>query len=137
MNTVQFSDYLHCTVGCHPTRCGEFEKDGQNPEEYFDQLVTLARENKGKVVAVGECGLGVVHIFLCSPFHTLDSQLYLSQADGQLINVFISFCVYTVHVKMCPIKLQPQKLTLFLSLIIYVHVNLYTFLSYSLPLYSV
>lgn len=61
-----------CTVGCHPTRCGEFEHD---PDEYYaalDDLITrhsvrnaAADAGNNSVAAVGEVGLDYDRLFLC------------------------------------------------------------------------
>ena len=47
---------LVATVGCHPTRCSEFEGEG-GPEQYYEGLLKVIQENKDVVVAVGEFGL--------------------------------------------------------------------------------
>ena len=48
---------LFATVGCHPTRCGEFESSEEGPEGHLNSLSKLVEENRGKVVALGEMGL--------------------------------------------------------------------------------
>jgi TatD DNase family protein len=52
---------LYATVGCHPTRSKEFDSFKKGPEAYLAGLESLISKNltgKGRVVALGECGLG-------------------------------------------------------------------------------
>ncbi|KAH7930563.1 Mg-dependent DNase [Leucogyrophana mollusca] len=51
---------LYATVGCHPTRSKEFDQYQGGSEAYLralDKLIEDHMEGKGRVVALGECGL--------------------------------------------------------------------------------
>ncbi|CAH2042088.1 unnamed protein product, partial [Iphiclides podalirius] len=58
----QCDSRLFSTVGCHPTRCSEFI---ENPEMYLSGLRDLIKNNREKVVAVGECGLDYERLHFC------------------------------------------------------------------------
>lgn len=75
---------LFCTVGVHPTRCSEFEASG-NPDKHLEDLLALAKEGlaRGKVVAIGECGLDYDRLQFCSAAiqqRYFEKQFLLSEA---------------------------------------------------------
>ncbi|KAG0047291.1 TatD DNase [Gryganskiella cystojenkinii] len=67
LDLVKGHDDLFMTVGCHPTRCSEFEKHEGGPEGYFSALKEMFENPsaKGKIVAVGECGLDYDRLHFC------------------------------------------------------------------------
>ncbi|TPX67372.1 hypothetical protein SpCBS45565_g03815 [Spizellomyces sp. 'palustris'] len=86
-------DFLFSTVGCHPTRCQEFEisSDGtpQDPDAYFTSLLSIIKEDaaspSAKVVAVGECGLDYDRLEFCPKELQLryyERQFELAQQTG-------------------------------------------------------
>ncbi|KAF9938455.1 TatD DNase [Modicella reniformis] len=67
LDLVKGQDGLFMTVGCHPTRCMEFERYEHGPEGYFNALRSILEipEAKEKVVAIGECGLDYDRLHFC------------------------------------------------------------------------
>ncbi|KAG7200306.1 hypothetical protein KM043_017770 [Ampulex compressa] len=65
LEIARTDERLFSTVGCHPTRCNEFEESG-NPEEYLKSMSDLALDNKDKIVAIGEMGLDYDRLQFCS-----------------------------------------------------------------------
>ncbi|KAJ1024757.1 hypothetical protein NDA16_002797 [Ustilago loliicola] len=53
-------DGFYSTAGCHPTRTSEMQAYSEGADAYLGKIRTLIEESKagkGKIVAVGECGL--------------------------------------------------------------------------------
>lgn len=49
---------LYATAGCHPTRSTELVQHADGAAAYIDMLRKLVDANPGRIVAIGECGLG-------------------------------------------------------------------------------
>lgn len=60
LELAKSADNLFSTVGCHPTRCKDFEKN----DTYIDDLIALAKSSS-KIVAVGEFGLDYDRTTFC------------------------------------------------------------------------
>ncbi|KAG1470219.1 hypothetical protein G6F56_002809 [Rhizopus delemar] len=63
-NPEQAKGFLYSTVGCHPTRCSEFEEHPGGPEVYYQELLKLVQSKS--VIAIGECGLDYDRLQFCS-----------------------------------------------------------------------
>nr|CAH7744086.1 unnamed protein product [Callosobruchus chinensis] len=63
---TDMDDRLYATVGCHPTRCTEFEGNETNPDDYLQKLKDTIASKPGKVVAIGEFGLDYDRTQFCS-----------------------------------------------------------------------
>lgn len=72
---------LFCTVGCHPTNTGEFNRDS-DPDSYLNDLDQLIKSNSENVVAIGEMGLDYDRLHFSDKSTQLkyfEKQLQLSQ----------------------------------------------------------
>lgn len=57
-------DMLSSTVGCHPTSCLDFERQN-NHQNYLNQFIDLAQNNRDKIIAIGEIGLDYDRLHFC------------------------------------------------------------------------
>ncbi|RZF41547.1 hypothetical protein LSTR_LSTR000261 [Laodelphax striatellus] len=81
LELAEQDDRLFTTVGCHPTRCGEFEEKG-DPEAYMQSLADFVEKGGKKIVAIGECGLDYDRTNFCPvdvQKRYFEKQLHLSE----------------------------------------------------------
>ena len=64
LDLTDIDSRLYGTVGCHPTRCDEFEGSG-NADKYLMELSQLIVDKKEKVVGIGEFGLDYDRLNFC------------------------------------------------------------------------
>ncbi|CAM0139857.1 unnamed protein product [Umbelopsis sp. WA50703] len=67
LKLAETDEHLYTTVGCHPTRCNEFETHKAGPDHYYEELKKLIKDHSlsHKVVAIGECGLDYDRTHFC------------------------------------------------------------------------
>jgi TatD DNase family protein len=87
LSLVSKYDHLYCTVGVHPTRANEFGINDGQANDYLQQLLTVAKDGqaKGKIVAIGECGLDYDRLQFCSKEVQLahfEKHFVLTEATG-------------------------------------------------------
>ncbi|XP_042213143.1 putative deoxyribonuclease TATDN1 isoform X2 [Homarus americanus] len=85
LELAKTNEQLYCTVGCHPTRCAEFESDGTDPDVYLESLLQLALDNRDNVIAIGECGLDYDRTHFCAPDiqrQYFEKQINLAEVTG-------------------------------------------------------
>ncbi|XP_037068055.1 LOW QUALITY PROTEIN: putative deoxyribonuclease TATDN1 [Pollicipes pollicipes] len=83
LKLAKTNDALFTTVGVHPTRCGDFDASG-DPDAHLRALHSLIDENRGRVVAVGECGLDYDRLQFCdqdTQRRYFERQLSLSESS--------------------------------------------------------
>lgn len=56
-------DNLFMTMGCHPTRCNDFQQD---PDKYYSELCAAIERHRTKIIAIGECGLDYDRLHFCA-----------------------------------------------------------------------
>jgi TatD DNase family protein len=82
---------LYATIGCHPTRSTEFEKDPNGYFQALDELVEANLSGPGRVVAIGECGLDYDRTHFASVaiqqkhFRGCDQCMHLTPINGTFI----------------------------------------------------
>lgn len=74
---VDIKRHLYATAGCHPTRSKEMEAYAGGASAYIAALKSLI-DNNSSIVAVGECGLGML-VRLTTDY----DRLHFSPADAQ------------------------------------------------------
>ncbi|KAJ3319000.1 hypothetical protein HDV06_006751 [Boothiomyces sp. JEL0866] len=73
---------LYSTVGCHPTHSKEFHEYTNGPDQYYQELKDLIRNdllNHKRIAAIGECGLDYDRLEFCPK--DIQQQYFIKQLE--------------------------------------------------------